>query len=374
MIESISLENFKCFRKQYINFRNLTILAGLNASGKTTVIQSLLLTRQTLRDPSYVDQLVLRDHLGFVGKMSDLLFYGAEEDSIKIDIRFCNEDSPLQLHTKKIDTGSDSCSIHSIRKEFLKSLLRFSLFSNDFQFLEAERWGPRLFLNQSEHFVRSNREIGSKGEYIGQFLEEFDKQKLVNDVLKHRSEDSNTIALQIDAWLGDISPNVRVLHKSIPNIDAFQMRYAFAKERKVPDDFRATNVGFGISYALPVVVALLTPFPNNLLIIENPESHLHPYGQAALGRMIACAAAAGHQIIIETQSDHILNGIRVAVLEAILKPDQISTVFFTSKEDSLEPKVDFPKMDERGRYDFWPEGFFDQWEKSLKKLVKREQQ
>ncbi|WP_180834594.1 AAA family ATPase, partial [Vibrio parahaemolyticus] len=63
---------------------------------------------------------------------------------------------------------------------------------------------------------------------------------------------------------------------------------------------------------LPIVLALLVTKPGGLVIIENPEAHLHPKGQSYLGRLIQRTAEAGVQVIIETHSDHLLNGIRVA--------------------------------------------------------------
>lgn len=81
------------------------------------------------------------------------------------------------------------------------------------------------------------------------------------------------------------------------------------------NEYTPQNVGFGISYSLHVITAILKAKDGDLIIIENPESHVHPRGQAELGKLIALAAINNIQIIIETHSDHIINGIRVAVKE-----------------------------------------------------------
>src|SRR5260370_36481781 len=78
-------------------------------------------------------------------------------------------------------------------------------------------------------------------------------------------------------------------------------------------EYGPTSVGFGITYALPIVVAVLSAHPGSLVIIENPEAHLHPRGQVKMGELLCQASAAGIQILIETHSDHVLNGIRLAV-------------------------------------------------------------
>src|SRR5438046_1441121 len=78
-------------------------------------------------------------------------------------------------------------------------------------------------------------------------------------------------------------------------------------------EYRPTNVGFGITYALPIVVSILSARPGSLVIIENPEAHLHPRGQVRMGELLSLASTAGIQVLIETHSDHVLNGIRLAV-------------------------------------------------------------
>jgi predicted ATPase len=125
------------------------------------------------------------------------------------------------------------------------------------------------------------------------------------------------------------------------------------------------------------VTALLSSQPGSLLLLENPEAHLHPQGQVKMGELMARAANAGVQIICETHSDHILNGIRLAskgVPEtAKIDPANVALHFFQrSKEVINKPSVEIltPELDEEGRLDFWPEGFFDEWGKSLDKLLK----
>ncbi|MGH3693299.1 MAG: AAA family ATPase [Pseudonocardiaceae bacterium] len=77
----------------------------------------------------------------------------------------------------------------------------------------------------------------------------------------------------------------------------------------------AGNIGFGFSYALPVIIAGLLAPGGGLLLVENPEAHLHPAGQSRLGRFLARIAGSGVQVVLETHSDHILNGVRLAVAD-----------------------------------------------------------
>lgn len=77
----------------------------------------------------------------------------------------------------------------------------------------------------------------------------------------------------------------------------------------------ATNVGFGITYALPILVSGLTVPEGGMLLVENPEAHLHAKAQSNMGYFLARMAAAGVRVIIETHSEHIVNGIRRMIVE-----------------------------------------------------------
>ena len=136
-------------------------------------------------------------------------------------------------------------------------------------------------------------------------------------------------------------------------------------------NIKPKNVGFGLTYALPVVTAILKSKPNDLLIIENPESHLHPAGQAMVGKLCCLAASGGVQIIIESHSDHFLNGIRVGVKEKLLSHEKVRLFFLERPFDQNTHSsiVQNPSIDEQGRLDYWPEGFFDEWDKQLDNLL-----
>ena len=135
--------------------------------------------------------------------------------------------------------------------------------------------------------------------------------------------------------------------------------------------YKPENVGFGISYVLPVITMLLAAQKGQLLIIENPESHIHPRGQAELGKLIALAAANGVQIIVETHSDHLVNGIRVAVKEGLLAPPHAALFFFdkviTDAEQYTAVKDIF--IDRNGELSDYPANMIDEWGNQLFKLI-----
>ena len=130
--------------------------------------------------------------------------------------------------------------------------------------------------------------------------------------------------------------------------------------------YRATNVGFGLSYTLPVIVALLAP-SDTLCLIENPEAHLHPRGQTKLAELAVRAAMAGVQIIAETHSDHFMDGVRIAVRNGLIRPEDVAFHYFD--RDGGRTTVSSPHVAADGRLSEWPAGFFDQHEDNLIKLL-----
>ena len=155
-------------------------------------------------------------------------------------------------------------------------------------------------------------------------------------------------------------------------MDVVKLAYKFETAEGYTNEFSPVNVGFGLTFVLPVVTAVLTAKPGDLLIIENPGSHLHPAGQAMIGKLCALAAESGVQIIIESHSDHILNSIRVAAKKKILSPEHAAIYFFERDINAKEHKVDIiqPITDENGRLDKRPYGFFDEWGRQLDELIK----
>jgi predicted ATPase len=149
------------------------------------------------------------------------------------------------------------------------------------------------------------------------------------------------------------------------------LRYSFVTGEQRSNRYRSTSVGFGITYVLPVLVAVLSSAPGSIVLVENPEAHLHPKGQVRIGELLARAAAIGIQVIVETHSDHVLNGIRLAVHSGKIEPESVAFHYFSRVEEAgrVRASVESPKIDKDGRLDRWPEGFFDEWDKSLERLL-----
>ena len=134
-------------------------------------------------------------------------------------------------------------------------------------------------------------------------------------------------------------------------------------------DYSPSNVGFGLTYSLPVFVALLSMSKGGLVLIENPEAHLHPKGQVAMGMFISKVAAAGVQIVVETHSDHILNGMRLAVKKGIVSGSDVKLNFVAKSRGERDVEIASPRILPSGAIDVWPEGFFDEYENTIAELI-----
>ena len=180
-----------------------------------------------------------------------------------------------------------------------------------------------------------------------------------------------TLINQINLWLGEISPNVNVRTTQISS-QHIKLDYTFLQPNFASTNhFSPENVGFGITYGLPVVLTLLKAKEGDLIIIENPESHIHPRGQAELGKMIAIAAMNGVQIILETHSDHVLNGIRVAVKNEVILHDKVIVFYFekTIEQDEQYSKITNVEIDKYGELSDYPKNMLDEWGNQIMELI-----
>ncbi len=369
MTKRLRLKNFKAFRDQRIQFAPLTLLAGLNGSGKSSLLHALLALRQSF-DQGLLGQgrLALDGNLVRLGTFQDALFENAAEDLIEFDLTLeaAGQDRLLSW-TFEFDSKDDRVSRAAAGPA--KEIPHVSLFGPSFCFLSAERIGPRLNYAISDEDLNTVG-FGIQGEWTAQYLAA-NKEMVVNTACLHKGAVSGRLLHQVEAWMGEFSPGLRIEAEIDPARDAVSLRYRFEARRGVSNSFRATNVGFGISYTLPAVVATLASKPGDLILLEAPEAHLHPRGQSKLGELLTRAASGGVQIIVETHSDHVVNGVRVAVHDSIASRESARFLYFRwdpKKEDGAT-SVEEVTMDEHGRVDYWPPGFFDELDRSLEILL-----
>ena len=168
--------------------------------------------------------------------------------------------------------------------------------------------------------------------------------------------------------MAEISPGIRIAAELLPSIEKAKLAISYTGNRLVSDAFLPVNVGFGIPYVLPLIVELLISAKGSLLLIENPESHLHPKGQTMIAKLISLAAGRGCQIICESHSDHVINGVRVAVKKEKIPNEKVGISFF-SKNKEQETKVDNIYIDRKGNLSDYPSGLLDEWGILMTELI-----
>ncbi len=368
MISKITVDNFKALNSFDHYISNLTIVTGLNSMGKSSFIQSLLLLRQTYEKNSFKAGLLLNGEYTSIGNGKDALSMDAEEEFFRIGIEW-EDDSELEL----IFDYKESSNLQPLRSVTPKDFsFSNSLFNANFKYIAAERVGPQNTYPVSDFDINTLKSLGKNGAFTAHFLAENGTKALAIPELSHPNSKTNNLSAETNAWMSEISKGIRISANVIPEINLASLQYSFETlSGEITDKFRPENVGFGLTYVLPVVVAVLSASPGDLIIIENPEAHLHPAGQSAIARLIALACENGVQVIAESHSDHFLNSIRVAAKRDLISSENVTIFFFsTDREKDHAIAVTEPFLKSDGSLDEWPEGFFDEWENSLNKLIK----
>lgn len=375
MIKNINIQNFKSIKEATIELSYLNLFTGVNASGKSTFLQSLLLLRQsylagylTRRNKVlFLGNKEDKETLTILGTFKDVLYENAgKEDNLIIGF----EDSkPFNLNFSCVTANSDNKGEKTIAgnlKTNAPDLDTISLFSDNFQYLAADRIAPQEYYPRFE----GNELLGKDGAFTAHFLEKYGNKPITIRSLKHERTqgDIDTLIGQVNYWMQDISPNINI--KTKENSTNIELSYRYVGENGLytPQDRKPQNVGYGITTTLPILVAILAAKPGDIIIIENPETHIHPKGQTRLAMLIAKAADAGVQFLIESHSDHILNGIRVAAKKKIINAENVRINFFT-RSINQTTTIERLHLDNNGRIDAWPKGFFDEWDNMLDELL-----
>lgn len=364
MLQTVKLENFKCFQEQTFSFANLTILAGLNGMGKSSLLQSLLLLRQS----SDVLPRGLRLNGAYVnlGAARDVLCEDAEEDFLSISFAEDGAENTYQYDC------SDSYSDFLPLIEFDTNCAIPTIFSDRFTYLSAYRIAPQPFYSIANEADLKRRSFGTNGEFAVQYLKIHKDDAISCSNLILGPPEKNSLGLQVVAWMNQISPGVSPIITINLQARTAELNYEFTQGTDKTMTYKSVNVGFGITYVLPIIVALLSAQAGDLVFLENPEAYIHPKGQRYLGELIARAASTGVQIVLETHSDHILNGVRIAARTEMLNASDVTLAYFSTdykKNGDYKRHILCPKLLQNGQIDQWPEGFFDEWDNSLLELL-----
>ncbi|MDR2117923.1 MAG: DUF3696 domain-containing protein [Tannerellaceae bacterium] len=374
-MENLIIRNFKCFSNMPVLLNTLTVFAGANGNGKSTAIQALLYLRRTIEDCArwndgyYVYQKPNGMNVGLngayclaLGNSSQILTRDSEDNTVllgldegdrRFRVTYQVKDDELFLTPVEVENGLDAASS--------------GLFAREFYYLNAERIGPRI---KQDIAFYDFPNTGFQGEMTAQLLGDtsFNYSFKVNSKRKFGEEESPRLQQQLNAWLNYLIPGVAV--SASYHIDTLSAQIRLNNPFTKNDPVIAPNIGFGISYVLPVLVTGLIAREGSFMIVENPEAHLHPSAQSKIGRFLAKVANTGVKIIVETHSDHVINGIQVAVAQKEINPEFVTVNFFNQTESSGQPDLKSISVNGKGELSSWPKGFFDQTQIDFAELFK----
>jgi predicted ATPase len=365
MIQSFAPRNFKCFSDEDFRLSCLTLLTGINGSGKSSLIQALILAHQAAQGRPFVR--LNGPYMLQLGQAVDVFNMTTQANDRRIELDFGIGHGE---RAKWVLTAEDEeALVLTVNESPAAQPGLTDGLSQHFIYLSAERTGPRD-VSEKDSLPAENINIGAQGEFVAQVLNLFERKR-VRDELCHpqtKNEAQKLLEKQVELWMRELVPRLDLTTRKFEGTNTVALRMKLSDE--TADWLRPTNMAFGVTYALPIVVAGLLAESGTLFIVENPEAHLHPSGQSKIGRFLSTLAASGVQVIVETHSDHVLNGIRLAAAdEHALRPDQVVIHHFASGLPNQRRYMEI-QLTANGGLTHWPPEFFDQSEKDLAQLVK----
>lgn len=351
---NLNIDGFKCFKEDTLfEFNNITLLTGSNSVGKSSVIQSLLLlktiSQDSLSEPDSLIELDLNDeeYALNLGTYDDIKNKSNDdyEDFMNPDskdIKFMLDGAVTSIRIQDNLEAGNKIQVRTNEESIarIKTHLGYC-----FVYLNAERQAPRYEYRNTDN----NELCDCHGRNTGDVIQRHEKDNC-SSIRSFDYSEGKKWKVELDKWIEYIFSGI-MLQISQSTKDSYQVKVL---------GNAAPNVGFGITYALPILVSGLTVQEGGILIVENPEAHLHAKAQSNMGYFLARMAAAGVRVIIETHSEHIVNGIRrmIAQKQAEMSADDITIYFFQDKNG--DKKIMNISMDNKGNLSAFPEDFFDQ--------------
>lgn len=379
MIKQLQIKNFKCFQDSPLfSFSKLNLLTGINGRGKSSLLQTFLILSQSARKNPDLKQLFINDEFVQLGNFDDIKnSETTREKNIQFDLKLEsifkeakfefkeNETDALLADLQEItiiDSNEEVSKYQKITKEINENVSILADILKRIHFVSADRLGPVKYVDKTNlpEFIH----VGTSGEHSINILHNSDKLPLVNDNL-YLGQDAKSVIQQTEEWLNYILEGAKI--EIIGKDKQSSVLSLLINSRKNSYSYKPNNVGFGYSYILPLVLTGLIAKEGDVIIVENPEAHLHPRAQSKITEFFAKVASCGVQVFIESHSEHILNGLRVCALnpEVKISHNDISITYFN---EEFMPKT--LSVDEKGKIENWPEGFFDQQEIDLANIFR----
>lgn len=351
MISKLEIKGLKSIKHAILELRPLTLFTGMNSSGKSTALQSLLLAIQNISEKH---KSPLNGQLVALGAFSEATNFRSNSKEIQINLISLNDQS-LNLDFTE-DDQQVTCNFSGDSNTLKEYLNRKA---NRIQYLSANRLGAQD--TYSKNYLQ-DVELGSLGEYAIDYYENHKKDTLEQYLIKD-AELGSTLEIQVNYWLEYII-NAQISTEDLEGTDNVKARFQIYGNRKV----RPKNIGSGLSYIISIIIAVLSSKIDDLLIIENPEIHLHPRAQSRLTELFSFAANNGIRFVVETHSDHIFNGIRKSIFNKNLNKEDASVYFFQLDDNFISTPIQIA-FDNNGNITNHQPGLFDQFDDDMDEML-----
>ena len=327
MIKHIKIHGFKSYVEGELDLCPLPLLTGLNSSGKSSVIQAI-------RVLTNINQRKLKEEAFFqlsIGDLSEV----KNPNCDKVEIKAMFDDDTYTLYSSK----------ENIVLGKMPNVI----------YVSASRKGATPTIP-----MFPNYKLGAEGENVLNVINHYGDE-ILNDLLQGNAE-GKTFSYVLTGWLQKISPGIKFEPQLSRQADTSFSLY---------DQHRSSNVGYGLSYTLPVIVALLlgTILQDTLVLIENPEAHLHPRGQFEMSQLICRCVEAGANVIVESHSDHLFDGVRIYCKESERAFSDKVLAYWFQLDDNKNTIIQQCRINGRGKMNNWPKGMFDQFLIDAEKLI-----
>lgn len=374
MITNISIRNFKAFKDTgNIRLGALNVLTGINGRGKSTLMQSLLLMSQSMRESENHSPLHLFSNGEWVklGPFKDVMHQYSN----------LGESVIFSLVTNDVKDNEYVLTYHPISGDSFTAELRSMVVNGKETFSEAGGYStdsmeqmlvPPVFSGytpllrlQNMYYIAADRRGAPDEEELISVNHNLHLDCHGNNVLNVLFQQGTDFQGEVEKYLSEIFEGATF--KILADERAVHLYMDSMNGGKL---FRPINVGYGYSYILALLVAGLLAKKGEFIMVENPEAHLHPSAQSALMKFLCEEVIAkGVQVFMETHSDHIVNASLLAVRKGVLTNEQMNILFFNRSDSSADVIVSNLEVTSKGRVKNPPRKFCDQYAMDLRTLM-----